>query len=182
MAVATFAGGCFWCMEPPFQKLDGVKEVIAGYTGGDVKNPTYQQVSSGRTGHLEAAQITYDPNVVSFETLLATFWRNIDPTDRGGQFADRGSQYETAIFYHNDEQKKLAEESKKKLEESGKFDRPIVVKILPATVFYAAEEYHQDYYKKNPLHYNSYKVGSGRAGFIERFWKADSTFKADQDK
>ncbi|MFH0882197.1 MAG: peptide-methionine (S)-S-oxide reductase MsrA [bacterium] len=180
LAVATFAGGCFWCMEPPFQKLDGVKDVISGYTGGTKKNPTYQEVSAGATGHREAVEIVYDPAVVDYQTLLKTFWQNIDPTDRGGQFADRGSQYHTAIFYHGDEQRRQAEKSREILGKSGKFDRPIATEILPASEFYRAEDYHQDYYKKNPLRYNAYKAGSGREGFIEKFWHADSTFKAER--
>ncbi|MBD3243019.1 MAG: peptide-methionine (S)-S-oxide reductase MsrA [Chitinivibrionales bacterium] len=169
--VATFAGGCFWCMEAPFEKVEGVIEVVSGYTGGEIRNPTYEQVSSGRTGHREAVRITYDPSKVSYETLLEIFWRNIDPTDPGGQFADRGTQYQTAIYYHNDEQKRLAEQSRKILEESGKFDKPIATEIRPAEEFYKAESYHQDYYRKNPGPYNRYKKGSGRAGFIERTWE-----------
>jgi peptide methionine sulfoxide reductase msrA/msrB len=179
LAVATFAGGCFWCMEPPFEKLDGVKKVVAGYTGGTKKNPSYEEVSSGSTGHREAIEVYYDPAVVDYQTLLKTFWQNIDPTDRGGQFADRGSQYHTAIFFHGEEQRRLAENSKEILDKSGKFDQPVATEILPAGDFYRAEDYHQDYYKKNPLHYNMYKKGSGREGFIDKFWKADSTFKAE---
>ncbi|MCB2213196.1 peptide-methionine (S)-S-oxide reductase MsrA [bacterium] len=170
-AVATFAGGCFWCMEPPFQQLDGVIDVVAGFTGGSEKDPSYMDVVNGRTGHRESAQVTYDPSVVSYEKLLYTYWRNIDPTDKYGQFADRGDHYKTAIFYHNEEQKRLAEESKRELEKSGKFDDPIVTEVLPVTEFYKAEDYHQDYYKKNPLHYNAYKKGSGREGYIKRTWK-----------
>ncbi len=167
---ATFAGGCFWCMEPPFEKLEGVGAVVSGYTGGEKENPSYEQVSSGATGHREAVQVTYDPAKISYATLLDVFWRSIDPTDAGGQFADRGSQYKTGIFYHDDEQKSLAEKSRQALEQSGTFDKPIVVEILPAGPFYAAEMYHQDYYKKNPTHYNRYKVGSGRKGFLESVW------------
>lgn len=167
---ATFAGGCFWCMEPPFEKLEGVGAVVSGYTGGEKENPSYEQVSSGATGHREAVQVTYDPAKISYATLLDVFWRSIDPTDAGGQFADRGSQYKTGIFYHDDEQKSLAEKSRQALEQSGTFDKPIVVEILPAGPFYAAETYHQDYYKKNPTHYNRYKVGSGRKGFLESVW------------
>lgn len=172
-STATFAGGCFWCMEPPFEKLEGVGEVVSGYTGGERENPTYEQVSSGATGHREAVQVTYDPEKVSFEMLLDVFWRSIDPTDAGGQFADRGSQYKTGIFYHNEEQKRLAGKSKESLEQSGKFTKPIVVEILPAGPFYAAETYHQDYYEKNPTHYNRYKVGSGRKGFLDSVWSDD---------
>jgi peptide methionine sulfoxide reductase msrA/msrB len=167
---ATFAGGCFWCMEPPFEQLDGVVEVAAGYTGGTVENPTYEQVSSGKTGHYEAVQVVYDPKKVSYGELLEVFWRTIDPTDKGGQFADRGSQYYTAIFYHSDQQKATAEQSKRALAESGKFNKPIVTGILPAGTFYRAEGYHQDYHRKAPAHYNRYKRGSGRELFIERTW------------
>lgn len=167
---ATFAGGCFWCMEPPYDKLDGVESVVPGYTGGDVENPTYQQVTSGKTGHVEAVQITFDPLKISFAELVEVFWTQIDPTDAGGQFFDRGSQYETAIFYHDDEQKAIAEKSKQALDESGRFDKPVATKILKATPFYEAEEYHHDYYKKNPVRYNSYKAASGRENFIKTKW------------
>lgn len=167
---ATFAGGCFWCMEPPFEKLPGVVEVIPGYTGGHKENPTYEEVSSGTTGHVEAIQVLFDPFQVTYEALLGVFWRQLDPTDAGGQFADRGSSYTTAIFYHTEEQKKLAEESKAALEKSGKFDKPIVTPIVSATAFYPAEEYHQDYYKKNPLRYKYYRKNSGRDQFLELVW------------
>ena len=170
-AVATFAGGCFWCMQPPFDNLIGVISTEVGYTGGDVENPTYQQISRGDTGHYEAMRVVYDPGVVSYEKLLETFWHNVDPTQADGQFADRGPQYHTAIFYHDDEQKRLAEKSKQDLERSGKFDRPIVTKLLKIGVFYPAEDYHQNYYQKNESHYQRYKRGSGRAGFIEETWK-----------
>jgi peptide methionine sulfoxide reductase msrA/msrB len=169
-AIATFAGGCFWCMEGPLEALDGVQSVVSGYTDGQVENPTYQQVSSGGTGHTEAVRVTYDPSKVSYEQLLETFWRQIDPTDPGGQFADRGSQYRTGIYYHSEEQRQLAEASKRELEASGKFDRPIVTEIKAATEFYEAEDYHQDYYKTNPTRYKMYKVGSGRAGYLEKTW------------
>ncbi len=169
--IATFAGGCFWCMEPPFENTKGVVDVIAGYTGGRVENPTYEQVSSGSTGHYEAVQVTYDPAKVSYEQLLDVFWHQIDPTDDGGQFADRGTQYFTAIFYHDQEQKELAEQSKKALDASGIFDKPIITAILPAEPFYRAEEYHQDYYRKNVMHYSMYKAGSGRADFLHQTWK-----------
>ena len=169
-AVATFAGGCFWCMEPPFEKLEGVAEVISGYTGGRIKDPTYAQVSSGMTKHLEAVQIRYDRTKITYEDLLEVFWRQIDPTDDGGQFADRGLQYRTAIFYHNDDQRDLALESRDALENSGKFDAPIATEIRKAGPFYAAEEYHQDYYEKNSGHYKLYRRGSGREGFIEQTW------------
>lgn len=168
--LATFAGGCFWCLVKPFDQLEGIEKVVSGYTGGHVVNPTYQQVCSGTTGHVEVVQITFDPAVFPYEKLVEIYWTLIDPTDPGGQFFDRGESYTTAIFYHNEEQRKIAEQSKKRLEESGKFDKPIVVKILPAKPFYPAEEYHQDYYKKNPQHYERYFIGSGRAQFIKQHW------------
>ena len=168
---ATFAGGCFWCMQPPFRAIDGVVEVVSGYAGGRKETPSYEEVSSGTTGHLEAVQVTYDPGKVSYETLLDTFWRQIDPTDSGGQFADRGSQYHTAVFYHDEEQKRLAEESKRRLDASGKFPRAVATEIRPFTNFYPAEEYHQDYDRKNPGRYHEYKVLSGREPFIEKTWK-----------
>lgn len=167
---ATFAGGCFWCMEAAFQLLDGVVDAVAGYTGGDIDNPTYEQVSSGTTGHYEAVQVTYDPATISYEDLLDVFWKSIDPTDTKGQFADKGPQYKTVIFYHNEEQKKLAEKSKQKLEDSKKFDKPIATAILAAQEFYPAEDYHQDYFQKNKLQYNLYKKGSGRESFFEQTW------------
>ncbi|MEF3313029.1 peptide-methionine (R)-S-oxide reductase MsrB [Paenibacillus sp. GYB004] len=169
--LATFAGGCFWCMVKPFDKQPGIIQVVSGYTGGHVENPTYEQVCSDRTGHVEAVQITFDPEVFSYEQLLDLFWRQIDPTDAGGQFADRGHSYSTAIFVHNDEQKRLAEQSKRSLEESGRFDKPIVTPILPAAPFYSAEAYHQGYYKTNPLRYQAYYTGSGRAKFLKERWK-----------
>jgi peptide-methionine (S)-S-oxide reductase len=168
---ATFAGGCFWCMVKPFDEQPGIISVVSGYTGGTVENPTYQQVCTDTTGHYEAVQITFDPDVFPYEKLLELFWQQIDPTDPGGQFYDRGQSYQTAIFYHNEEQKRLAEESKENLEASGKFNKPIVTPILPAQTFYRAEEYHQDYYKKNPAHYERYQIGSGRAGFIQKHWR-----------
>ncbi len=170
METATFAGGCFWCMEPPFEKLDGVISVIAGYTGGTVENPTYEQVSSGKTGHAEAVLVEYDSSKVRYEKLLEAFWMNVDPTTPNAQFADKGSQYRTAIFYHTEEQQRLAEASKRQLEQSGKFTKPIVTEIVPASAFYSAEEYHQDYYKKNAIHYKLYRAGSGREGFLKRLW------------
>lgn len=168
--VATLAGGCFWCMEPPFERLEGVVKVTSGYSGGVEINPTYEEVASGRTSHAESVEVVYDPEKISYEKILEVFWMNIDPTQADGQFADRGKQYRTAIFYHDDEQKAAAEESKKKLEESGKFDSPIVTSIEPFNSFYKAEDYHQDYYKKNPVHYKMYKKGSGREGFIKSTW------------
>ena len=169
--MATFAGGCFWCMVKPFDQWPGIKEVVSGYTGGEIENPTYEQVCSDTTGHYEAVQITFDPSVISYKELLEVFWQQVDPTDAGGQFGDRGSSYQTAIFYHSDEQKQQAEESKKEMNENGPFSQPIVTPILPAKPFYPAEEYHQDYYKKNPAHYQRYHVCSGRAGYIQRHWK-----------
>ncbi|RHW38976.1 peptide-methionine (S)-S-oxide reductase [Neobacillus notoginsengisoli] len=168
---ATFAGGCFWCMVQPFDEQPGIKEVVSGYTGGHTENPTYEEVCSDTTGHYEAVQITFDPAVFPYKKLLELFWQQIDPTDPGGQFGDRGSSYRTAIFYHNEEQRRLAEESKQALAESGRFSKPIVTEILPAKPFYRAEENHQHYYKKNAWHYNMYKEGSGRARFIRENWK-----------
>ena len=167
---AVFAGGCFWCMEPPFEKLDGVKDVVSGYTGGHKDNPTYKEVSAGGTGHLEAVTIYYDPAGVTYEKLLEVFWRQVDPTDPGGQFVDRGESYETAIFYVGEKQKALAEESKSRLDASGRYDKPIVTPIMPASKFYRAEEYHQDYYKKSPLRYKFYRFNSGRDQFLKRIW------------
>ena len=167
---ATFAGGCFWCSEADFEKIPGVAKVISGYTGGRKENPTYEEVSAGTTGHLEAIQVFYDPEKVNYEKLLEVFWRHIDPTDGGGQFVDRGSQYGSAIFYHDGEQKKSAEKSKEQLGKSGKFGKPIVTPILKFTRFYDAEDYHQDYYKKNPLRYTYYRHGSGRDQFLEKVW------------
>ncbi|NIS17647.1 MAG: peptide-methionine (S)-S-oxide reductase MsrA, partial [Phycisphaerae bacterium] len=167
---ATFAGGCFWCMEPPYDDLDGVISTTVGYTGGEKPNPTYEEVSTGRIGHAEAVQIVFDSTKISYWDLLQVFWRNIDPTDPYGQFADKGSQYRTAIFYHDEKQKELAEKSKKELEASEKFDSPIVTEIVPASEFHPAEDYHQEFYKNHPLRYNSYKVGSGRTGYLKEKW------------
>jgi peptide methionine sulfoxide reductase msrA/msrB len=168
--LATFAGGCFWCIVAPFQELPGVISVTSGYTGGRTENPTYKEVCSHSTGHYEAVQITFNPVVISYGKLLDIYWRQIDPTDTGGQFYDRGLSYCTAIFYHNDEQKKQAEASRKALEETGIFQGPVATRILPAARFYPAEEYHQDYHKKNPGHYTAYRKGSGRDRFIEQNW------------
>jgi methionine-S-sulfoxide reductase len=170
LKTATFAGGCFWCMQPPYDQLPGVVSTTVGYTGGDKPNPTYEEVSSGTTGHVEAIQVVYDPSKTSYHELLILFWRSIDPTDSRGQFADKGSQYHTAIFYHDEDQKREAEESKQALAASGRFKKPIMTAILPAKPFYPAEDYHQKYYKKNGIHYNLYKAGSGRAGFLEKEW------------
>lgn len=168
--MATFAGGCFWCVEADFEKVSGVIEVVSGYTGGQKENPTYKEVSAGGTGHVEAIQVTFDPGLVSYTELLDVFWRHVDPTDPGGQFADRGSQYRTVIFYHNEEQKQLAEESKWELGKSRRFDKPIVTEILPYTGFYRAEEYHQDYSKNHSLRYKFYRWNSGRDQFLEKAW------------
>lgn len=178
--VATFAGGCFWCMVEPFDKRPGIIQVISGYTGGHVENPTYEEVCEGKTGHVEAVQITFDPDIMPYEQLLAIFWQQIDPTDAGGQFHDRGESYQTVIFYHSEAQKHIAEESKQRLEDSGKFSKPIVTKILPAKPFYVAEEKHQDYYKKQPFHYKLYKKGSGREQFIEENWQLDNKGAIDR--
>jgi peptide methionine sulfoxide reductase msrA/msrB len=164
---ATFAGGCFWCMTPPFEKLKGVQEVISGYTGGTTVNPTYEDVTSEKSGHVEAIEVIYDPAVVTYQKLLEVFWRQINPTDDGGQFVDRGPSYRSAIFYHNEEQRKIAEASKEQLARSGKFDKPIVTMIRPAAPFYRAEEYHQDFWKKNPVQYKSYRNRSGRDQYLE---------------
>lgn len=169
-ALATFAGGCFWCMEPPFENLEGVIDVVAGYTGGELENPTYYQVASGQTGHLEAVQITYDPQTITYQELVDIYWRQIDPTDAGGAFVDRGKQYTSAIFYHNQEQREVAERSKQELEESGRFQEPIVTEIRPYEVFYMAEEYHQDYFKKKSEAYKRYKAGSGREETLSQIW------------
>ena len=170
--LATFAGGCFWCIESDFRKVEGVVDVTSGYTGGREKNPTYQDVSAHRTGHVEAVQVQYDPTQVNYQTLLDVFWRHVDPTDSGGQFMDRGPQYRTAIFYHTDEQKRVAEASRVTLESSGTFDKPVVTEIIPYSVFYEAEAYHQDYAKKNPQHYQAYRRGSGRDRFLLSTWKS----------
>lgn len=173
-AVATFAGGCFWCMEPPFDKLDGVISTTSGYTGGHVADPSYKQVSAGGTGHTEAVRIVYDPSRISYSRLLEVFWRNIDPLDAGGQFCDRGDQYRSAVFYHDTEQRRLAEQSKQELAKGqtfGKYGKPIVTEITAASEFYPAEEYHQNYYKKNPLRYRYYRHGCGRDKVLKNYWQ-----------
>ncbi len=177
---ATFAGGCFWCMEPPFEKLDGVIEVTSGYAGGSTENPTYKQVSTGKTGHIEAVQILFDVSKISYKELLEVFWKNINPTDDGGQFVDRGSQYRTAIFYHDQKQKQLAKASKERLSQSGRFDKPIITEILPYSNFYPAEDYHQDYYKTHSGRYDFYKQHSGREQFLEKTWKDDGDGSIDK--
>lgn len=171
---ATFAGGCFWCMVEPFDERPGIKKVVSGYTGGTIENPTYEQVCSNTTGHVEAVQITYDPTIVQYEDLVELFWQQIDPTDPGGQFYDRGSSYKTAIFYHDEKQQRIAEQSKEALEQSGRFHEPIATKIVAAKPFYEAEREHQYYYKANPGHYEAYKRGSGRQAFIEKHWQTNS--------
>ncbi len=168
LETAIFAGGCFWCMVKPFDQWDGVESVVSGYTGGHTKNPTYRDVTTGLTGHTEAVEITYNPEEISYETLLEVYWNSMDPTDADGQFGDRGSSYRPVIYYTSEEQRHLAEKSKKDLDESGRFNAPIVVPIEPAETFYEAEDYHQDYYLKNPEHYNRYAHGSGRVAFINR--------------
>ena len=170
LSKATFAGGCFWCIESDFEKMDGVVEVISGYTGGHTANPAYEEVSAGGTGHAEAVQVIYDAHMVTYRELLDVFWKHVDPTDAGGQFVDRGSQYRSGIFYHNEEQRRLAEESKRELDASGRFDKPIVTEIVPLKEFYDAEEYHQDYYKKNPIRYKFYRFNSGRDQFLKKTW------------
>ena len=167
---AYFAGGCFWCTEADFEKVNGVIDAISGYTGGHFANPTYEQVSEGGTGHVEAVKVIYDPAKVSYEQLLQYFWRHIDPTDAGGQFVDRGPQYRSVIFYSNEQEHRLAEASKKRLAASGRFDKPIVTEILPLEHFYPAEEYHQDYYKKNPIRYHYYRYRSGRDQYLKKVW------------
>lgn len=172
----TLAGGCFWCMEPPFEKLKGVQAVVSGFMGGKVKDPTYKQVSSGKTGHLEVVQITYDSDQVAFEDLLQVFWRNINPTDAGGQFVDRGEQYSTAIFYHDAQQMKLAKESKKQMNKSPRFSGKVITPIRKASAFYPAEEYHQDFYKKSTIKYKYYRYRSGRDEYLDKTWGDDRKF------
>ncbi|MDY0219594.1 MAG: peptide-methionine (S)-S-oxide reductase MsrA [Desulfobacterium sp.] len=174
---ATFAGGCFWCMEKPFEQMDGVISVVSGYTGGQEKDPTYEEVSSGTTGHVEAVEVLFDPDRIGYAEILDIFWRQVNPTDPGGQFNDRGEHYTTAVFYHSKEQQELALASKKKLEASGKFNKTLVTRILPATSFFPAEEYHQDYYKKNPIRYKFYRQGSGRDNFLDKTWADTGKYK-----
>ncbi|KYC69080.1 peptide-methionine (S)-S-oxide reductase MsrA [Heyndrickxia coagulans] len=168
---AIFAGGCFWCMVHPFDQLPGIQKVVSGYTGGTKPDPTYEEVCSGATGHTEAVEITFDPEIFPYEKLLDIYWRQIDPTDAGGQFYDRGTSYRPVIFYRNEAQRQAAEASKKRLEESGRFKKPIAVTIEPASAFYPAESYHQDYYRKNPVHYEAYRQGSGRAAYLSNHWR-----------
>ncbi|MDT9024382.1 peptide-methionine (S)-S-oxide reductase MsrA [Rossellomorea yichunensis] len=169
--IATFAGGCFWCMVKPFDELPGIIDVVSGYSGGHLENPTYQDIKEGNSGHYEAVQITFNPDLFSYERLLELYWPQIDPTDDGGQFHDRGNQYRTAIFYHNEHQKQLAENTKNEIVDSGRFKKPIVTNILPASTFYPAEEYHQKFYKKNPDEYKQDRAKSGRDQFIDNHWK-----------
>ncbi len=190
--IATFAGGCFWCTESDFEKVAGVVDVVSGYTGGHQENPNYYEVSAGGTGHTEAIQVFYDPEKVSYQELLDVFWRHIDPTDPGGQFVDRGDQYRSAIFYHDEEQKRLAEASKERLAQSGQFSKSIVTEITPLEKFYEAEEYHQDYYRKNPIRYKLYRYNSGRDQFLSKAWRpsqqsaalsaANSTYAKPKDE
>ncbi|PLX84859.1 MAG: peptide-methionine (S)-S-oxide reductase [Desulfuromonas sp.] len=170
---ATFAGGCFWCMEHPFAALDGVVSVTVGYAGGDRENPTYEEVCAGGTGHAEAVEVLFDPGRIGYDELLEVFWRNIDPTAVNRQFADMGSQYRTAIFFHDEEQRRLAEASKRALQDSGLFAAPIATEISPAGPFYRAEDYHQGYYRKNPVRYGLYRSGSGRDRFLDRTWEKE---------
>jgi peptide-methionine (S)-S-oxide reductase len=169
-AKATFAGGCFWCMEEVYEGVDGVISVTSGYTGGQLANPTYEQVSAGGTGHAESVEVVYDPDRVSYQHLLEVFWRNIDPTTPNAQFCDHGSQYRSAIFYHDDTQKQLIDESKQAIESSKPFPQPIVTEIVPASIFYPAEDYHQGFYKKNPVRYKFYKWNCGRNQRLEQLW------------
>lgn len=176
-AKATFAGGCFWCMEKPFELIDGVEAVISGYSGGEEKDPTYEQVSAGQTSHLEAIQVIYDPQKVSYEQLLEVYWRQVNPTDSGGQFVDRGKQYRTTIFYHNEQQRRLAETSKVELGRSGLYSTEVITPIVPFTGFYRAEEYHQDYYKKSKLRYKFYRYNSGRDQYLDQIWGEERDVK-----
>lgn len=182
LAVATFAGGCFWCTESDFEKLEGVVQVVSGYSGGTKVNPTYKEVASGQTKHTEAIQIFYDPTVISYEGLLQRLWRSMDPTDGDGQFVDRGKQYRPAVFYHNEEQRKLAQESITKLSNSGRFSKKMATEISPFTNFYVAEDYHQDYYARNPLRYKYYRNGSGRDQYLERVWGTGLNYDYSQHK
>ena len=168
LAQAIFAGGCFWCMEPPYDKLEGVVATTSGYTGGHLKDPSYEDVTAGDTGHYEAVRVTYDPDQTSYQRLLEVFWRNIDPFDAGGQFCDRGSSYRSAIFYGNEKQKALARESLERMQ--ARFDKPVVTPVLPAETFWPAEDYHQDYYEKNPVRYKFYRYTCGRDARLEEIW------------
>ena len=182
LEVATFAGGCFWCMEPPFEKLVGVESAVSGFMGGELKDPSYKQVASGETKHLEVVQVTFDPSKVSYEDLLQVFWRQVDPTDAGGQFVDRGHQYGTAIFFHNKKQQELAQKSKQMMDKSGRFPKPIVTPVRKALAFYEAEQYHQDYYKNSLIKYKYYRYRSGRDQYIDSIWGKDRDYKPKQKK
>lgn len=173
LETATFAGGCFWCVQSDFYRYNGVIEAVSGYTGGHKGNPTYEDVMSGLSGHLEAVQIRFDPVIISYNKLLEIFWRHVDPTDDSGQFVDRGAQYRTAIFFHDDKQKAAAQSSRLALSRSGRFVKPITTQILPLKIFFPAEDYHQQYYKKNPLHYKFYRANSGRDQFLRKVWQKD---------
>src|SRR5690625_1971420 len=175
--IAIFAGGCFWCMVQPFDTQPGIKSVVSGYIGGTIENPTYEQVRSGTTGHIEAVQIVFDQTIFSYEKLLQIYWQQIDPTDAEGQFSSRGSSYQTAIYYHDEQQKRSAEQSRRALAESGRFQKPILTEIFAATTFYPAEAYHQDYYQKNPDTYAVFKEESGRAPFIRSYWQESQLSK-----
>ena len=179
-AVATFAGGCFWCVESTLEKVDGISEVVSGYSGGHTENPTYRLVGAGGTGHTEAVQVYYDPDKISYRGLLHYFWREIDPTDSGGQFVDRGGMYRPAIYYHNEQEKMLAIATRDELEASGRFDGPLTIEITPAQPFYKAEDYHQDYYKTSPNHYKFYRYGSGRDQFLQKTWGAELHAKYEE--
>ena len=182
LSVATFAGGCFWCTESDFEKLPGVHEVISGFSGGHVANPTYEEASKGTTGHVESVQVYYDPNTISYEALLDAFWHMVNPTDNDGQFADRGEHYRTLIFYHTEEQKTAAEHSRQLLNESKRYPAPVITEIRKFEAFYPAEEYHQDYYKKNPFRYKYFRYRSGRDKYLEKTWGADLHSKVGQEK
>lgn len=175
LAVATFAGGCFWCMEPPYDKLDGIVSTVSGYMGGKTPNPTYKQVTAGGTGHAEVLQVTYDPKKVNYQKLLDVFWRNIDPYDKNGQFCDKGDSYRSGIFYHNDEQKTLAEASKANIQKTGPLSKPVATEVTAASTFTKAEEYHQDYYQKNPIQYYFYRNGCGRDAKLDQLWGKSAT-------
>ncbi|MEK5087147.1 peptide-methionine (S)-S-oxide reductase MsrA [Paenibacillus sp. FSL M8-0228] len=170
MEKATFAGGCFWCMVTPFEEQPGIHGIVSGYTGGTIPNPTYEQVKTGTTGHYEVVQITFEPELFPYEKLLELYWPQTDPTDGEGQFQDRGTQYKPAIFYHTEQQRELAQQSKEQLAQNGRFDKPIATEILPASIFYPAEDYHQDYHKKNVKHYKEDRAQSGRDEFIDKNW------------
>src|SRR3989344_5139032 len=180
--IATLAGGCFWCIQHPFDAAPGVVKTVVGFTGGDKTNPTYEEVASGTTVHKEAMQVYFDPKKISYEKILDIFWMQIDPTDAGGQFVDRGNQYTSAIFYHSEEQKKSALKSKEKLEKSGQFNKPVVTEIKEVGAFYPAEDYHQKYYEKNPLRYKFYRFNSGRDQFLKKSWKDNKINKKELKK